>query len=95
MSLDKATVARVATLARIAVPDDQLEPLAKELSHILGWIEQLGEVQTDGVEPMRSVMEIHRSWRLDVVDDGGRQADILQNAPKSHDGYFVVPKVVE
>lgn len=95
MSLDKATVARVANLARIAVPDDQLEPLAKELSGILGWIEQLAEVRTDGVEPLRSVMEIERSWRADVVDDGERQAEILKNAPKCHDGHFVVPKVVE
>lgn len=95
MSLDEATVARVATLARIAVPDDQLAPLAKELSGILGWIEQLAEVQTDGVEPLRSVLAIDRCWRADVVDDGERQGDILHNAPKSHEGYFVVPKVVE
>ena len=95
MSLDKATVARVANLARIAVPDEQLEPLAKELAGILGWIEQLGEVPTDGVEPLRSVMEIERPWRVDVVDDGARADAVLGNAPKRHEGYFVVPKVVE
>lgn len=95
MSLDKATVARIAALARIEVPEDQQERLAGELSQILGWIEQLNEVDTDGVEPLRSVMPIKAHWRADEVTDGGRQADILQNAPKSHDGYFVVPKVVE
>lgn len=95
MSLDKATVARIATLARIGVPEDQLEPLARELSGILGWIEQLGEVDTSEVEPMRSVMDIRQDWRRDVVDDGDRQEAILANAPKTHDGYFVVPKVVE
>lgn len=95
MSLDKATVARIATLARIEVPEDQLEPLARELSGILGWVEQLGEVDTSAVEPMRSVMDIRQDWRGDAVDDGSREDDILKNAPKAHDGYFVVPKVVE
>ncbi|MDX6751272.1 Asp-tRNA(Asn)/Glu-tRNA(Gln) amidotransferase subunit GatC [Geminicoccaceae bacterium 1502E] len=95
MSLDKATVARIATLARIEVPEDQLEPLARELSGILGWIEQLGEVDTSAVEPMRSVMDIRQDWRPDTVDAGDCQADILKNAPKAHDGFFVVPKVVE
>jgi aspartyl-tRNA(Asn)/glutamyl-tRNA(Gln) amidotransferase subunit C len=95
MSLDKATVARIATLARIEVPEDQRERLAGELSQILDWIEQLGEVDTDGVEPMRSVMPIPARWRADRVTDGRRQGDVLANAPKSHDGYFVVPKVVE
>jgi aspartyl-tRNA(Asn)/glutamyl-tRNA(Gln) amidotransferase subunit C len=95
MSLDKATVARIATLARIEVPEDQRERLAGELSQILDWIEQLGEVDTDGVEPMRSVMPIPAHWREDRVTDGRRPDDVLGNAPKSHDGYFVVPKVVE
>ncbi len=95
MSLDKATVARIAVLARIEVPESQQERLAGELSQILGWIEQLGEVDTDGVEPMRSVMPITTRWREDAVTDGGRPEDILHNAPKSHDGYFVVPRVVE
>ena len=95
MSLDKATVARIATLARIEIQEADQERLAKELSGILGWIEQLGEVDTDGVEPLRAVMPIPQHWRQDEVSDGGRQADILANAPKAHDGYFVVPKVVE
>ena len=95
MSLDKATVARIATLARIEVPEADQDRLAQELSNILGWIEQLGEVNTDGVEPMRSVMPIKAHWRDDRVSDGNRQADILKNAPSAHDGFFVVPKVVE
>ena len=72
MSLDKATVARIAVLARIEVPESQQERLAGELSQILGWIEQLGEVDTDGVEPMRSVMPLPAHWRADEVTDGGR-----------------------
>lgn len=95
MSLDKATVARIAVLARIEVPESQQERLASELSQIIGWIEQLGEVDTNGVEPMRSVMPITTHWREDAVTDGARPDDILRNAPRPHDGYFVVPKVVE
>jgi aspartyl-tRNA(Asn)/glutamyl-tRNA(Gln) amidotransferase subunit C len=95
MSLDKATVRRISELARIEVPEADLEPLADELSAILGWIEQLGEVDTDHVAPMRSVMPITHPWRDDRVTDGDRQAAITGNAPKAHDGYFVVPKVVE
>ena len=95
MSLDKATVARIAVLARIEVPESQQERLAGELSQILGWVEQLDEVDTDGVEPMRSVMPLPAHWRADAVSDGGRPAAILQNAAGAHDGYFVVPKVVE
>jgi len=95
MSLDEATVRKISELARIEVPDADLEPLAGELSAILGWIEQLGEVDTANVAPMRSVMPITHPWRDDVVTDGDRQAAITANAPASHDGYFVVPKVVE
>ncbi|MFO1038925.1 MAG: Asp-tRNA(Asn)/Glu-tRNA(Gln) amidotransferase subunit GatC [Geminicoccaceae bacterium] len=95
MSLDKATVARIAMLARIEVPKDQLEPLAQELSGILGWIEQLAEVDTSAVEPLRSVMPITTPWRADAVSDGARRDDVLANAPSRQDGYFVVPKVVE
>ena len=95
MSLDAATVARIARLARIEVAPDQLEPLARELSNILGWIEQLGEVETEGVEPMRSVMPIARHWRDDRVTDGEQVEAIVANAPVAHDGFFVVPKVVE
>lgn len=95
MSLDKATVARIAVLAQIEVPESQLQRLAGELSQIMGWIEQLGEVDTDGVEPMRSVMPLPTHWRADQVTNGGRPDAILQNAPSAHDGFFVVPKVVE
>ena len=95
MSLDEKTVARIARLARIAVPDDELAPLADELSHILKWIEQLNEVDTDGVPPMTSVAAMKLAWREDRVTDGGRPEDILANAPERQDGYFVVPKVVE
>ena len=95
MSLDEATVARIARLARIAVPEEELEPLAVELSHILEWIEQLNEVDTEGVPPMTSVAAMRLAWREDRVTDGGRPEDILANAPERQDGYFVVPKVVE
>jgi aspartyl-tRNA(Asn)/glutamyl-tRNA(Gln) amidotransferase subunit C len=95
MSLDEATVARIARLARIAVPEEELAPLAGELSHILEWIEQLNEVDTEGVAPMTSVVAMRLVWREDRVTDGGRPEDILANAPERQDGYFVVPKVVE
>lgn len=95
MSVDRATVARVADLARIAVAEDQLDHLASELSGILAWIEQLAEVDTSGVEPLRSVHPTRRSWRADVVTDGGCREAILANAPEREDGYFVVPRVVE
>ncbi|MFW5679626.1 MAG: Asp-tRNA(Asn)/Glu-tRNA(Gln) amidotransferase subunit GatC [Pseudomonadota bacterium] len=95
MSLDEATVARIAHLARIEVEADRLAGLARELSNILGWIEQLGEVDTADVEPMRSVMPIPSRQRPDRITDGGRQEDVLLNAPASEDGCYVVPKVVE
>jgi aspartyl-tRNA(Asn)/glutamyl-tRNA(Gln) amidotransferase subunit C len=95
MSLDKPTVARIAMLARVEVPAEQQERLAGELSQIVDWIEQLGEVDTDGVEPLRSVLPIDSHWQADQVSDGGRPDAILRNAPKTHDGYFVVPKVME
>jgi aspartyl-tRNA(Asn)/glutamyl-tRNA(Gln) amidotransferase subunit C len=95
VSLDEATVARIARLARIAVPEDELAPLATELSHILKWIEQLNEVDTEGVPPMTSVAAMKLAWREDRVTDGGRPEAILANAPERQDGYFVVPKVVE
>jgi aspartyl-tRNA(Asn)/glutamyl-tRNA(Gln) amidotransferase subunit C len=95
MSLDEATVARIANLARIAVAPAELAPLAGELSHILGWIEQLAEVDTDDVAPMTSVVAMRLAWRDDTVTDGDRAEAILANAPARQDGYFVVPKVVE
>jgi aspartyl-tRNA(Asn)/glutamyl-tRNA(Gln) amidotransferase subunit C len=95
MSLDEATVARIARLARIDVPEAELGPLAEELSHILGWIEQLSEVDTKDTPPMTSVVAMRLACREDKVSDGGRPEDILANAPERQDDYFVVPKVVE
>ena len=95
MAIDAATVRRVARLARIREPEDRLEPLARELSAILGWIEQLNEIDTDGVEPMTSAVAATLPMRDDVVTDGGDAEAILANAPAKADGFFVVPKVVE
>lgn len=95
MAIDAATVRRVAKLARIREPEERLEPLARELSSILGWIEQLGEVDTDGVEPMTSAVAAKLPMREDVVTDGGDSGAVLANAPSEADGFFVVPKVVE
>lgn len=95
MSLDKDTVKNIAYLARMRVADDKLEPLAGELSSILNWIEQLQELDTDGVEPMASVSDVVLPQRKDVVTDGNCQAAVLKNAPDSEDGFFAVPKVVE
>ena len=95
MAIDAATVRKVARLARIAEPEEKLETLAKELTGIMTWIEQLGEVDTDGVEPMTSAVALALPMREDVVTDGGDPARVLSNAPRTVDGFFVVPKVVE
>ena len=95
MAIDAATVRKVARLARIAVPEERLDPMAKELSGILQWIEQLNEVDTDGVEPMTSAVHMPAPMRDDVVTEGGDASKVLSNAPKSVDGFYVVPKVVE
>jgi aspartyl-tRNA(Asn)/glutamyl-tRNA(Gln) amidotransferase subunit C len=95
MALDKATVAHIATLARIKLPEAEQEKMASELSHILTWIEQLGEVDTDGVEPMASVVAMRLPMREDTVTDGGRREEILADAPAAAHGFFTVPKVVE
>ncbi len=95
MSIDKDTARRVAHLARIKVEEDQLENLAGELSGILGFMEQLNEVDVEGVEPMTSVSPMDLKRRDDVVTDGGIQAQILKNAPDAREGFFAVPKVVE
>ena len=95
MAIDAATVRKVARLARIAIPEERLEPLAKELSGILQWIEQLSEVDTDGVEPMTSAVAATLPMREDVVTEGGDASKVLSNAPRSIDGFYVVPKVVE
>ena len=95
MAIDAETVRKVARLARIAEPEDRLEPLARELSGILDWIEHLSEVNTDGVEPMTTSMAMKLPMRDDVVTDGGDPARVLSNAPKTDKGFFIVPKVVE
>lgn len=95
MSLDKATVARIARLARIEVPDEALAPMARELDTILTFVEQLGEVDTAEVPPMTSVTPMRLRLREDRVTDGGDATRVLSNAPESQDGFYVVPKVVE
>jgi aspartyl-tRNA(Asn)/glutamyl-tRNA(Gln) amidotransferase subunit C len=95
MSVDLATVKRVAHLARIAVPETELPKLQGELNAILGFVEQLNEVDVEGVEPMTSVMPMAMRQREDVVTDGEIADRIVANAPASDDDFFVVPKVVE
>lgn len=95
MSVDQATVRRVAHLARIAVTEDEVAHLQGELNAILAFVEQLGEVDTDGVEPMTSVIPMTLPLRADVVSDGFYAERVLANAPVSEDGFFAVPKVVE
>ncbi len=103
MPLDKETVRKIAFLARIRVPEDALDGLARELSNIIGWVEQLSEVETGGVEPMTSVADMTWPRRDDVVDDGGKADDVLANATEpvkisgdvKDGGFYTVPKVVE
>jgi aspartyl-tRNA(Asn)/glutamyl-tRNA(Gln) amidotransferase subunit C len=95
MALTAADMKKIASLARIREPEERLEPLAKEISGILNWIEQLGEVDTDGVEPMTSAVASKLTMRQDVVTEGGDPARVLSNAPKTDRNFFVVPKVVE
>lgn len=99
MAVDKETVRKVARLARIATPEDRLEPLAAEISGILGWIEQLNEVDVSGVEPMASSVAMRLPMREDKLADGptggGQPENIVANAPRTEDHFFVVPKVVE
>lgn len=95
MSLDKATVAKIAHLARIKVPEEQQDQLAGELGKLLDWVEMLGEVDTDGVQPMTSVVATTLRRRPDVVTDGGYADKIVANAPDATEQFFSVPKVVE
>ncbi len=95
MSVDENMVRRIAGLARIQVDDEKLPALASELSAILGFVEQLSEVDTTDVKPYTSPVEMHIKARADAVTDGGYPEDILANAPEKDDGYFAVPKVVE
>jgi aspartyl-tRNA(Asn)/glutamyl-tRNA(Gln) amidotransferase subunit C len=95
MSVDADTVRRIAHLARIAVPEDEIDHLKGELNAILAWVEQLGELDVEGVEPMTSVTPMAMKKRKDEVTDGGIAGEIVKNAPATNDNYFLVPKVVE
>ena len=95
MSVDAATVRRIAHLARIAVAEEEIEHLRGELNAILAFVEQLSEVDVQGVEPMTSVTPMEMKMRADAVTDGGIADDIVRNAPAADDHFFVVPKVVE
>ncbi|MFO0437177.1 MAG: Asp-tRNA(Asn)/Glu-tRNA(Gln) amidotransferase subunit GatC [Phenylobacterium sp.] len=95
MAIDAATVRKVARLARIAEPEARIEPLARELTGIMDWIEQLAEVDIEGVEPMTSAVSQPAPLRDDVVTEGGDPERILANAPRRTGDFFVVPKVVE
>ena len=95
MSVDAATVRHIARLARIAVSDTEVEALAPELNNILGWVEQLHEVDVEGVEPMTAVIPNKLRLRADEVTDGGIRDEVLKNAPASEHGFFAVPKVIE
>ena len=95
MAIDRKTVKNIAFLARIEVPEADMDKLAGELSGIVGWIEQLSEVNVEGVEPMYSVSQMTLPQRKDEITDGGYQEKVLRNAPDADEGYFLVPKVVE
>lgn len=95
MSVDEKAVRRAARLARLAIPEDRLTPLAAELDGIMKWVEQLNELDTDHVEPMTSVRPMKLPQREDRVTDGGYADDVVKNAPRTEDNYFLVPKVVE
>ena len=95
MSVDADTVRRIAHLARIAVADGEVEHLRGELNAMLAFVEQLQEVNVEGVEPMTSVTPMAMKTRADVVTDGGIAEDVVKNAPASEDNFFLVPKVVE
>ncbi len=95
MSVDQATVRRIARLARIRISDNEVLKLEGELNHILGWIEMMDEVDTDNVEPMTSVVETTMRLREDVVSDGGYPEQVTGNAPATDENFFMVPKVVE
>jgi aspartyl-tRNA(Asn)/glutamyl-tRNA(Gln) amidotransferase subunit C len=95
MSVTNEQVRHIARLARIAMSDEELERLVPELNNILGWVEQLGEVNTDGVEPLTAVIEQKLRLREDAVTDGDIRDQVLANAPDAQHGFFAVPKVIE
>ncbi len=93
--MDLQTIKKVATLARLEMNESELEAVRVKLGNIMKFVEQLGEVNTDNVEPLANVVDIKLRLREDVVNDGGQQEKVLANAPESMEGFFVVPKVVE
>lgn len=95
MSVSSEQVRHIAKLARIAMSDEELERLVPELNNILGWVEQLGEVNTDGVEPLATVVDQKLRFRDDIVSDGNIRDEVLLNAPEAQHGFFAVPKVIE
>ena len=95
MSVNADQVRHVARLARLALSDDEIAKMVPELNNILGWVEQLGEVDTDGVEPLTAVIDNKLRLRDDVVNDGNVRDDVLKNAPDAQHGFFAVPKVIE
>ena len=95
MSLDKAAVRKVASLARLRISESDLEKYGNQLNKIIGFVEQLNEVKTDGVEPLPSPVDIALTLRQDAVTDGNCQDAVLSNAPEAVEGFYVVPKVVE
>ena len=95
MSIDTATVKKIASLARIAMSEAEAEAMVPELNNILGWIEQLGEVDTSAVQPMTAVIPNTLRLRADVVTDGNFRDKVLANAPRAEHGFFAVPKVIE
>ena len=95
MSVNADQVRHVARLARLALGEDEIDRMVPELNNILGWVEQLSEVDTDGVEPLTAVIENKLRLRDDVVDDGDCRDDVLKNAPDAQHGFFAVPKVIE
>ena len=95
MSVNEQQVRHVARLARLALGDDEIAKMVPELNNILHWVEQLAEVDTDGVEPLTAVVENQLRLRDDVVNDGGCRDDVLKNAPDAQHGFFAVPKVIE
>jgi len=95
MSVSPEQVRHIAKLARIAMSDEEIERLAPELNNILGWVEQLAEVNTEGVEPLTAVIDLELRLRDDIVNDGNIRDAVLANAPEAQHGFFAVPKVIE
>ena len=95
MSVDKKTVRHIAKLARIALKDEQVEPMVDALNNILAWVQQLEEVEVSGVPPLTSVVEQRLKMRDDVVTEGGQADALMANAPQAEEHFFVVPRVVE